>query len=188
MLAALRLELFRTLLMQKIEFFDKHSHTELTSLISVEVDALRSFVFNNVSRDRGLRALLEAVGAVVVLYCLSWRLGPILALVIIATGLTAAMYKRQTKTVEARQLNSLAAMVDVADQAFSNIKTVRYAKSCKEHADAPWHLEAPLHSCKVLAGKSHAQIRLSLVTKRAKLAAQLAHAPWHFHIITDEDG
>ncbi|KAK9862820.1 hypothetical protein WJX84_000045 [Apatococcus fuscideae] len=124
-LAALRLELFRTLLMQKIEFFDKHSHTELTSLISVEVDALRSFVFNNVSRDRGLRALLEAVGAVVVLYCLSWRLGPILALVIIATGLTAAMYKRQTKTVEAKQLNSLAAMVDVADQAFSNIKTVR---------------------------------------------------------------
>ena len=125
-LAALRLELFRTLLMQKIEFFDKHSHTELTSLISVEVDALRSFVFNNVSRDRGLRALLEAVGAVVVLYCLSWRLGPILALVIIATGLTAAMYKRQTKAVEAKQLNSLAAMVDVADQAFSNIKTVRY--------------------------------------------------------------
>ena len=135
MLAALRLELFRTLLMQKIEFFDKHSHTELTSLISVEVDALRSFVFNNVSRDRGLRALLEAVGAVVVLYCLSWRLGPILALVIIATGLTAAMYKRQTKTVEAQQLNSLAAMVDVADQAFSNIKTVRCARSCKDHAD-----------------------------------------------------
>ena len=116
--------------MQKIEFFDQHSPTELTSLISVELDALRSFVFNNVSRDRGLRALLEATGAVAVLFCLSWRLGPILALVIVATGLTAALYKQQTKTVETGQLNSLAAMVDVADQAFSNIKTVRCARPC----------------------------------------------------------
>ena len=34
---------------------------------------------SNVSRDRGPRAVLEASGAVVVLFCLSWRLGPILA-------------------------------------------------------------------------------------------------------------
>jgi ATP-binding cassette subfamily B (MDR/TAP) protein 8 len=60
------MELFRTLLMEKLEFFDRHSTTQLTSLISIELDALRSFVFGNVSRDRGLRAILEACGSVLV--------------------------------------------------------------------------------------------------------------------------
>ena len=65
-LRAMRQELFRTLLMGKIEFFDAHSTAQLTSLISVEMDTLRSFVFGNVSRDRGARAILEAVGSVLV--------------------------------------------------------------------------------------------------------------------------
>jgi ATP-binding cassette subfamily B (MDR/TAP) protein 8 len=32
-----------------------------------------------------------------VLFVLSWRLGPVLALVIVATASTAALYKQQTK-------------------------------------------------------------------------------------------
>ncbi len=160
-LATLRLELFRTLLMQRLSFFDRHTTAQLTSLISVELDAVRSFIFkwvntppkgllhcprvvtvdirkrvyaccaanepaapdekggcapaqlprphrsslptrchpagslpasprfprvlrvlppphrSNVSRDRGLRAFLEAAGSVVVLFVLSWRLAPV---------------------------------------------------------------------------------------------------------------
>ena len=52
-LAVLRLELFRSLLLQKIEFFDMHAPSELTALISSELDSVRSFVFSNVARDRG---------------------------------------------------------------------------------------------------------------------------------------
>ena len=59
-LATLRAELFRSLLLQKIEFFDVHSASQLTNLISTELDSVRSFVFRNVSRDRGPRAILEA--------------------------------------------------------------------------------------------------------------------------------
>lgn len=44
-LATLRLELYRTLLMQRISFFDSHSASELSGLISVELDAVRSFIF-----------------------------------------------------------------------------------------------------------------------------------------------
>lgn len=44
-LATLRLELFRTLLMQRLSFFDRHTTAQLTSLISVELDAVRSFIF-----------------------------------------------------------------------------------------------------------------------------------------------
>lgn len=65
-LRLLRMELFRTLLMERVEFFDRHTTSQLTSLISIELDVLRSFVFSNVSRDRGLRAILEACGSVLV--------------------------------------------------------------------------------------------------------------------------
>ena len=82
-LACLRMELFRTLLMERIEFFDRHAAAELAGLLSVELDAVRAFVFGNVSRDRGARAALEATGAVAVLFVLSWRLGPVLAAVIV---------------------------------------------------------------------------------------------------------
>lgn len=64
-----------------------------------------------------------------VLFVLSWRLGPILALVIIATASTAANYKAQTKAVEKTSSRALAAMVAVADQAFRGITTVRCSNS-----------------------------------------------------------
>ena len=130
-LAALRLELFRTLLLQKVEFFDRHNTTQLTSLLSVELDNVRSFVFGNVSRDRGLRAILEASGSVMVLFVLSWRLGPVMGLVIISTAITAALYRQQTKAIEQRNSKALSHMVGVADQAFSAIRTVRLA-SCQK--------------------------------------------------------
>lgn len=124
-LATLRLELFRTLLMQRIQFYDTHPPSELTALISSELDTMRQFIFNMVSRDRGPRAVLEAVGAVVVLFCLSWQLAPICSAIVIATALAAASYRRRTKEVEGRQAGALQQMGAVAFQAFDNIRTVR---------------------------------------------------------------
>ena len=63
-LASLRTELFRVLLLQRVDFYDATSTAELTGLLSTELDTVRSFLLNNVSRDRGLRAILEASGAV----------------------------------------------------------------------------------------------------------------------------
>ena len=108
-----------------MEFFDRHNTTELTSLLSVELDNVRSFVFGNVSRDRGLRAILEASGSVLVLFVLSWRLGPVLGLVIVSTAVTAALYRQQTKDVEKQNSQALSHMVGIADQAFAAIRTVR---------------------------------------------------------------
>eukprot|EP00884_Botryococcus_braunii_P013700 jgi/Botrbrau1/22330/Bobra.0002s0009.2 len=102
-----------------------HKPSELTALISSELDSIRSFVFSNVSRDRGPRAVLESVGAVAVLFWLSWRLGPVLVGVIVGTAATAALYKQQTKVVERQNASALAAMSNVAAQAFSAITTVR---------------------------------------------------------------
>ena len=138
-LAALRLELFRTLLLQKVEFFDRHNTTELTTVRAVEIEHVRSFVFGNVSRDRGLRAILEASGSVLVLFILSWRLGPVLGLVIISTAVTAALYRQQTKEAEKQNSKALSHMVGIADQAFAAIRTVRQAQCMVMSSDAFQH-------------------------------------------------
>lgn len=45
-----------------------------TQLLSRDLDSIRSFVFSNTARDRGLRAALEALGTVCVLFFLRWVL------------------------------------------------------------------------------------------------------------------
>lgn len=68
--AALRAEAFHALLAQRVEFFDRHSSSQLTQLLSRDLDSIRTFVFANTARDRGLRAALEAAGTVGVLFTL----------------------------------------------------------------------------------------------------------------------
>ena len=164
MLSSLRAELFRVLLLQSVDFYDRTSTAELTGLLSSELDGVRNFIVSNVSRDRGLRAILEASGSVsccstahrpcasnvvfrgcpcmapvcwtcsphvnnpmqvLVLFALSWRLGPILAAVIVSTAATAALYRIQTKNAEQSASATNQAMVSIASQTFNSITTVR---------------------------------------------------------------
>lgn len=67
---------------------------------------------------------------------LSWRLGPILALVIVATAGVVSTYRKQTKAVEAAAGNALARMVAIADQAFRGITTVRCGQTCNASLSA----------------------------------------------------
>jgi hypothetical protein len=80
---------------------------------------------SNCSRDRGLRAFLEAFGAVCVLFWLSWRLAPAVSIVILVTALAAAHYRKRTRPVEQAQGRALQRMGAVAHQAFENMRTVR---------------------------------------------------------------
>jgi ATP-binding cassette subfamily B (MDR/TAP) protein 10 len=123
--ASLRLEAFRIVLMQKIEFFDRHRASEITNLLSKDLEALRTFVFGNVSRDRGFRALAEASGSVLVLFWLSWRLGPIMAGVIIATAAIAWLYRRQSRVYEQANARAQARMAQTIDETVSQVRTVR---------------------------------------------------------------
>lgn len=69
---------------------------------------------------------MQVVGSVTVLFALSWRLGPILAGVIVATAVTANVYKQQTKAVEAENATATNEMNNIANQAFESITTVRW--------------------------------------------------------------
>lgn len=157
-----QVEVFRVLLMQPIAFYDRHTTTEITNALAVDLEAVRSAVFGcaplsaqqrkpmrrqsmtasvnpqnspmvliymldfrSISRDRGLRAVLEAVGSVAVLFYLCWRLAPVLASVIIGTAVAAAVYRKVAKGIEGKLATALSTMSRVAGQAFRNIRTVR---------------------------------------------------------------
>ncbi|CDY69988.1 BnaCnng66220D [Brassica napus] len=59
-MATLRAQIFRRVLIQKAEFFDKYKVGELTGLLTSDLGALNSIVNDNISRDRGFRAFSEA--------------------------------------------------------------------------------------------------------------------------------
>lgn len=69
--------------------------------------------------------MLEATGSVVVLFCLSCYLAPVLATVIVGTAVAATVYRKVAKGIEARLSNTLRCLSRVAGQAFTNIRTVR---------------------------------------------------------------
>jgi hypothetical protein len=79
----------------------------------------------SISRDRGLRAVLEAAGSICVLFYLCWRLAPVLATVIVGTGMAAAVYRKVAKGIENKLSKSLSSLSRVAGQAFARLQVRR---------------------------------------------------------------
>lgn len=59
-MASLRTQIFRRMLIEKVEFFDTYKVGELTGLLTSDLGTVKNVVSDNISRDRGLRALSEA--------------------------------------------------------------------------------------------------------------------------------
>lgn len=59
-MSTLRAQIFTRLLIQKVEFFDRYKVGELTALLTSDLGSLKDIVSENISRDRGFRALSEA--------------------------------------------------------------------------------------------------------------------------------
>lgn len=55
----------------------------------------------------------------------SWRLGPVLAGVIVASVCTAFLYRRQTRSLEAGSAAAQQRLAELASASFTNMRTVR---------------------------------------------------------------
>ena len=73
----LRQEAFGRILQKPIGFFDSTSSSNVVQLLTQDLNKLREKCFGNVSRDRGLRALMEVTGSIVVLFALAPALAPL---------------------------------------------------------------------------------------------------------------
>ncbi|KAJ4951581.1 hypothetical protein NE237_028413 [Protea cynaroides] len=124
-MASLRAHVFRRILIQKMEFFDRHKVGELNGLITSDLGALKDIVGENISRDRGFRAISEVVGTLGILFALSPPLAPILGLLMLSVSFLVALFKRSTIPVFKAHGMAQASMSDCATETFSAIRTVR---------------------------------------------------------------
>lgn len=124
-MTTLRALVFRRILIQKVEFFDKYKVGELTGLLTSDLGSLKDAVSENISRDRGLRAFSEVVGTICILFSLSTQLAPVLGMLMLSVSLLVAIYKRSTVPVFKAQGIAQASISDCATETFSAIRTVR---------------------------------------------------------------
>ncbi|KAK2985080.1 hypothetical protein RJ640_022958 [Escallonia rubra] len=148
-MSSLRAQIFRNVLIQKVGFFDRYKVGELTALLTSDLGSLKSIVSENISRDRGFRALSEAsystlskrlfdsalsidsslslqvVGTIFVLFALAPELAPILGVLMLTVSVLVAVYKRSTVNVFKSYGLAQASIADCVTETFSAIRTVR---------------------------------------------------------------
>ncbi|QDZ24300.1 ABC transporter [Chloropicon primus] len=121
----LQKKVFAMILAQNTAFFDLNETTSLLAIVSSEINTVSDVIGQNLSRDRGFRAILEAAGGVIVLGLIAPQLAPVLLAFIFLTSVNAALYSRKTKGLFAQREMFKLKMNSTATTAFSNIKTVR---------------------------------------------------------------
>ncbi|KAG8381394.1 hypothetical protein BUALT_Bualt06G0117600 [Buddleja alternifolia] len=136
-MSSLRAQIFQRVLIQKVEFFDKYKVGELTTLLTSDLGSLKSIVSENISRDRGFRAISEAsystlskselyvIGTLCLLFALSVQLAPVLGLLMLSVSILVAVYKRTTVNVFKAHGSAQASIADCVSETFAAIRTVR---------------------------------------------------------------
>ncbi|KAJ1288946.1 hypothetical protein BS78_02G127800 [Paspalum vaginatum] len=124
-MARLRSQIFRRILIQKMVFFDRHKVGELTGLLTSDLGSLKNIVSDNISRDRGLRALSEITGTLGILFTLSTELAPVLGFLMVSVSVLVALFKRSTVPTFKAYGIVQAHISDCASETFSAIRTVR---------------------------------------------------------------
>nr|AIU41635.1 ABC transporter family protein [Hevea brasiliensis] len=124
-MSRLRAHIFRRVLIQKVEFFDRYKIGELSALLTFDLGSLKDIVNENISRDRGFRALSEVIGTICILFALAPQLAPILGILMLSVSVLVATYKRSTIPVFKAHGMAQASISDCVTETFSAIRTVR---------------------------------------------------------------
>ncbi|KAJ8752830.1 hypothetical protein K2173_008565 [Erythroxylum novogranatense] len=124
-MSTLRAQIFRRILVQKVEFFDRYKVGEISALVTSDLGSLHSIVSENVSRDRGFRALSEVTGTMCILFVLAPQLAPILGILMLTVSVLVAIYKRSTIPVFKAHGMAQASISDCVTETFSAVRTVR---------------------------------------------------------------
>ncbi|CAI5460616.1 unnamed protein product [Closterium sp. Yama58-4] len=129
-MAAVRVRVFRRLLLQKVAFYDAHKVAGLSGVLSSELSFMDKAVTDNVTRDRGLRSICEVVSTLVILFFIAPDLAPVFSLLAVGISLMAGIYKRGTMPVrsfggEARQLARFAGYVAEAQETGTRLSVLK---------------------------------------------------------------
>ena len=123
--ARLREDLFRALLVQRIEFFDRNQTAKLAATLSVELGTVRTLVAANVSRDRGFRAIGECLGTLAVLWRIAPKLAPVLGFAVVSLAAVTAVFNRKNGRLFAADAAAQGAVSAAASATLGAVRTVR---------------------------------------------------------------
>ncbi|KAI8889790.1 P-loop containing nucleoside triphosphate hydrolase protein [Backusella circina FSU 941] len=127
----LRNRLYRTILKQDMEFFDKNRTGELISRLSTDTAIVGKSLTNNVSD--GLRALATSVVGSSMMLVISPKLTGIMMLVVPPVAVFGIVYGRYVKKLSRQTQTALGEITKVAEERLSSIRTVQaFAKESEE--------------------------------------------------------
>ncbi|WVZ63069.1 hypothetical protein U9M48_012736 [Paspalum notatum var. saurae] len=108
-MARLRSQIFRRILIQKMVFFDRHKVGELTGLLTSDLGSLKNII----------------TGTLGILFTLSTELAPVLGFLMVSVSVLVALFKRSTVPTFKAYGIVQARISDCASETFSAIRTVR---------------------------------------------------------------
>ncbi|KAI7735908.1 hypothetical protein M8C21_030564 [Ambrosia artemisiifolia] len=108
-MSSLRAQIFGSVLIHKVDFFDKYKVGELTALLTSDLGSFKNIV----------------IGTMCLLFILAPQLAPILGVLMLAVSVLVAVYKRSTVKVFKAYGLTQASIADCVTETFSAIRTVR---------------------------------------------------------------
>ncbi len=121
--ARLRRDLFSAIIRQEVGFFDSQRTGELVNRLSSDTAVIQNSVTVNVSM--AIRFTVQAIGCIVMLFLMHWRLSLIMIGVTPVIAATAVMFGRTARNLSKRTQDALAAATTVAEESLGNVRTVR---------------------------------------------------------------
>jgi ATP-binding cassette subfamily B (MDR/TAP) protein 8 len=119
----IRRDLFENILLQDVEFFDKHNSGELINRIAADVQEFKSSFKQTISQ--GLRCLAQLVGGSISLFFISSQLA-IVALVSIPSAiLIGSILGRSLRILSKKSQAQNEKATNVCSEALTNVRTVK---------------------------------------------------------------
>ena len=123
-ITSLRAIVFSTLLRREVAVFESSSAASATQLVIGEVDKIKQSAMQNISRDRGLRALLELLFGLSILYTLCWPLALMFSVIIPITSYISSRFANRMFKAAATEGKTAVKQTSRAMETIANFKEV----------------------------------------------------------------
>ncbi|XP_048507795.1 mitochondrial potassium channel ATP-binding subunit isoform X2 [Athalia rosae] len=119
----LRQDLFKSIIMQDMAFFDRHRTGEIVSRLTTDIQDFKSSFKMCISQ--GLRSITQIVGCVISITMISPQLTGIMVLCVPTVILVGALLGSSLRKLSRNAQNQTSKSIAVSEEALSNIRTVR---------------------------------------------------------------
>lgn len=123
LVARLRKRLFNAISNQEISFFDQNRTGELTNRLASDTQVVQNAATVNISM--ALRYTVQALGAFILLFTISWKLTLVMMSVVPLIVIGAVFYGRKLRDMRKDFQDKLAKSNATAEEAIGNMRTVR---------------------------------------------------------------